>query len=361
MAQPADCRLIFHRTVVTPRYPISIRIQEFYRPRLPHGPDLAGWLTTVINVAGAEAAPLGRLRFPNAELVFALVYPVGTDGREIIATLQDRIRKFNYDPMTLRLSDYLPGLKEKLGLRTRLSESSEYNRIRTRMDCGNAARAKIRRGDFLALVAASQILRSREVTKDGRRPHERKAHILHSLKRPEEVKALRKIYGAGFFLIGVSASLDERLRYLKQDKSMSEEEAKDLIDRDLIEEAIKYGQRTRDTFYLADVFIRVERGEYKDQLQRFLNLVFGHPYETPTPDEYAMYLSHSASLRSAQLGRQVGSAITSATGDVVAVGCNEVTKAKGGLYWPGPGDHRDHTKHIDSNDQKKTEIVQDCR
>jgi hypothetical protein len=35
-----------------------------------------------------------------------------------------------------------------------------------------------------------------------------------------------------------------------------------------------------------------------DGLNRFLGLVFGNPYETPSPDEYAMFLAFSAGLRS---------------------------------------------------------------
>jgi deoxycytidylate deaminase len=229
------------------------------------------------------------------------------------------------------------------------------------MDIGNAARSKIRRGDLLALIAASQIRRQRRTGSDGRsEPLKRKAHILSSLKRPEEVKALRKIYGAGFFLIGVSASHETRRDYLIKDKIISEDDAATLIARDLEEEKIEFGQRTRDTFYLADVFIQLDGNGYKDQLQRFLNLVFGHPYETPTSDEHAMYLAQSASLRSAQLGRQVGAAITSRLGDVIAVGCNEVPKAGGGIYGPGQDDHRDHTKGEDSNDRRKEEILQDA-
>jgi len=304
---------------------------------------------------------MSTLRFADTELVFALVYPVGTNGAEVLTTLQDRIKRFGYDPILLHLSDYLLDLKMKLKLRGRLSASSEYERIKTRMDLGNAARNKIKRGDFLALIAASQILRKR--TRDAidrPEPYKRKAHILTSLKRPEEVKALRKIYGSGFFLIGVSASLEARTKYLKDDKQMTTEVASRLIERDLEEEKIEFGQRTRDTFYLADVFIQLDEGGYKDHLQRFLNLVFGHPYETPTEDEHAMYLAQSASLRSAQLGRQVGASITSKLGDVISVGCNEVPKAGGGVYGPGDNDHRDHTKGEDSNDKRKLEILKDA-
>ena len=48
-----------------------------------------------------------------------------------------------------------------------------------------------------------------------------------------------------------------------------------------------------------------------------------------------MFQARAAALRSADLSRQVGAVITTPTGDVVAVGTNEVPKASGGQYWSG--------------------------
>ena len=42
-----------------------------------------------------------------------------------------------------------------------------------------------------------------------------------------------------------------------------------------------------------------------------------------------MFHAHAASLRSAQLGRQVGAALLSDLGDVIAVGANEVPRFRG--------------------------------
>jgi deoxycytidylate deaminase len=70
-----------------------------------------------------------------------------------------------------------------------------------------------------------------------------------------------------------------------------------------------------------------------------------------------MFLAYASSLRSGQLGRQVGAAITSKSGDVLAVGCNDVPKPGGGLYWPGRHDNRDGVLGIDTNDQQRDLIV----
>ena len=58
----------------------------------------------------------------------------------------------------------------------------------------------------------------------------------------------------------------------------------------------------------------------------------------------------TAALRSAELGRQVGAAICTSDGAVVATGANEVPKAFGGQYWEGDDDDaRDITKSQDTN------------
>jgi deoxycytidylate deaminase len=72
-----------------------------------------------------------------------------------------------------------------------------------------------------------------------------------------------------------------------------------------------------------------------------------------------MYLAYAASLRSADLSRQVGASITSEHGDLIAVGANDVPRASGGQYWPGAQDQRDNVRGFDSNNQRKAEIVRD--
>ena len=72
----------------------------------------------------------------------------------------------------------------------------------------------------------------------------------------------------------------------------------------------------------------------KDELKRFLDLIFGNPYITPKPNEQNMFLAYSSSLRSSSLSRQVGAVVVSERGDVISVACNEVPKCGGGQYWP---------------------------
>lgn len=312
--------------------------------------------------------PLSTLDYPQSELVFGLVYAAGTNEKPIQQTLEDHLRKFGYEPKAIRLSDYLKDLEKKLDLGVKLLDSPEERRIRSRMDAGNKAREKANRKDFLALRACAQISIERKVSRKKKNkipmPQPKTAHILFSLKRPEEVVALRRIYDPGFFLIGVFATEAERVEFLTKDKNISLAEAEQLIQRDE-EETQEFGQRTRETFHLADVFIRLATDDYKAQLWRFVNLVFGHPFETPTPDENAMFLAYGASARSAFFTRQVGATIISREGELIGVGCNDVPRAGGGLYWPGKFDYRDHRFEykdqvgVDSNEACRAEILCD--
>lgn len=95
-----------------------------------------------------------------------------------------------------------------------------------------------------------------------------------------------------------------------------------------------YGVDVGTTFELADVFVSATNiHESRRTIERFIDLVFSHPFHPPKMDEMGMYIAYGYSLRSASLSRRVGAAILNADGDVIAVGTNEVPRFKGGLYW----------------------------
>jgi deoxycytidylate deaminase len=237
-----------------------------------------------------------------------------------------------------------------------LHDTPELARINSYIKAGNTLREQTQCEEVLALWAMGLI-------KERRSPDapilRRTAHILRSIKHPDEARALRAVYGPGFYLIGLSASTGQKVKHLKQ-KGLTEAEAHELIERDA-GELNDYGQHTRDAFELADVFIRQEpeHKNTKAQLERFLRLVFGAIDETPTPDEHAMFLAYGSSLRSADLSRQVGAVIWKDHVGVVATGCNDVPAAGGGLYWPGPNDQRDHALGHDANERHKRDIAEE--
>ncbi len=303
-------------------------------------------------------APSLILDYPQAELVFGIVCAVGTDYRPVQNFLEDQIQLCGYRPNVIRISDFLPEMAETLDLTLDFPTTGEYARINKRMDAGNAIRRATERSDILALAAAAKIHSTRNGI-EGNEPeaHIRTAHVLISLKRPEEVATLRKIYGAGFYLVGIFAGEQERRDFLKYQKGIAPQDIAALVERDQ-NERDDYGQRTRKTFELADVFVASQADQFRTGLRRFIRLVFGDPFATPMRDELAMFFAYSAALRSSSLARQVGAAILSSAGDLIAVGCNDVPRPGGGLYWDEePDDKRDHKLGCDSNDVRKQQII----
>lgn len=298
------------------------------------------------------------LRDKGSELVFGLVAPVGADLDWLTARLSELLKLFDYTPKVIRLSALL---KQIPAIAEDLQDTPESARLDTYMTGGNKLRELAGSGEILALWAVSELYRDRlssatHVSSKTDRAY-RHAYILRSIKHPDEVRALRGVYGPGFFLISVSASRSSRIAYLQR-KGLNEEQAAALIDRDA-GEPNDFGQQTREAFQLADVFIRQERvyDETTAQLDRFLDLVFGSPHITPTPDEHAMFLAYASSLRSGDLSRQVGAVIWDDAAGVIATGCNDVPAAGGGLQWPGDRDNRDHERGYDSNEIHKRQIA----
>jgi deoxycytidylate deaminase len=194
------------------------------------------------------------------------------------------------------------------------------------------------------------------------------AFIFHSLKHEAEVKELRRIYGESFHLVSVYSRAQQRRenlvqRILRSHRSCKYPAAKAqyLMERDEIDAANPYGQNVQDTFPLGDVFINADDPAAAEaSINRFIELLFGNTFHTPTKDEYCMCLAHAASLRSADLGRQVGAVIASTAGDIISVGTNEVPKAGGGSYWcDEPADARDFRRGFDANSQQKVDLLRD--
>lgn len=303
--------------------------------------------------AATAKTPPNRAEF--AELVFGFVYAVGTDADPVITTLKRYLRQYRYVAEEFRISNQL----RSLDLGIAFDETSAFEKMGALMDAGNKACERAVDDRVLAVMAINGIASGR-AEDEQHRPvaRERTAHLIRSLKRPEEVQLLRNVYRPGFFLIGIADDDDAQIEYLTKEVGLSEKEARHLLERDQ-DENVRFGQRTRKTFYLADVFVQRKGEAYKKQLERFLELVFGQGFRTPRKEEHAMFMAYASAARSAQLGRQVGAAIATPEGDVVAVGMNEIPSRRGGLYWESdPEDYRDHRMDMDSNFKHRDQIVQ---
>jgi deoxycytidylate deaminase len=303
--------------------------------------------------------------FSDSELVFGLIGAVGTELDKVRTILEDRLKVAGYNVVQIRVTrDVIP---QMVPVRFGTGVGSEYDRIASLMDAGNDARKRSGDNSILALGSVAFINSKRTLAQDFPQHEPKRAYIISSLKHPDEVARLREIYPQGFYLIGVHADEKRRFDYLTKDKRISAADANKLIARDQ-EEHVPYGQKVTETFHLSDFFVRIDGHDdhLKNSLWRILDLLFGRPYVTPTFDEYAMFLAFAASLRSADLSRQVG-AVVAIERQVVATGANDCPKAGGGLYWPeyneqtheieDQKDGRDYMRGEDSNRIEQQKII----
>ena len=338
---------------------ISRRGTSFSRSLKPRAPAKTGSNVSIPDYDSIEQAER------NAELVFGIVAPMGTDAMMVAENLVSQLHEFGTKSEVIRLSDFIAPYSALLGIACSLKDGNEYERISTRIVAANElyrtfnGRARPDAQNSLLAVAAAQSIRKKRENETGGQALLDHATILVTLKRPEEVYHLRRIYGTGLHIIGVFSTEEERIRYLNRKKHIRRKDAERLV-RDDEDDKQQGGQRTRDAFHLADVFldVRPNNEDWKNQLGRYLDLLFSNPYITPSRGEQAMFFAYAASMRSAQLGRQVGAAITAEDGDILAVGCNEVPRSGGGQYWDKDEvDARDHILGHDSNDFRKSEIL----
>ncbi|MDM1046605.1 cytidine deaminase [Myroides sp. 1354] len=301
--------------------------------------------------------------YDDSEIIIGLVGAIGTQYQAVKDILKNRlINNFKYEVEEIKVSEAiienLPIYKAPTG-----QGSHQYERISNLMKIGNQIREDTSNNSVLALGAASIINEKRE------EKSYRKAYIIDSIKHPDEVKALKEIYGQGFYLIGVYSDINHRTKYLVNELKLTSEEANTLISKDESDD-VGHGQHTSDTYHLSDFFVDVNYNsqELKQNLFRFLDIIFGSPHLTPLFEEYAMFMAFTASLRSADLSRQVGAVLTK-NEDIIATGANDIPKYGGGLYWPYYDTEknefydfpfgRDYTRSYDSNVIERKKIIDD--
>jgi deoxycytidylate deaminase len=306
------------------------------------------------------ASPEGK-----PEIFIALVGAVGTELERLIAVLTQSLKKIGYESSSIRLASLIRAIPKYKDLPTAFVD--EY--ISEHMNAGDKFREATGRDDAVAILGVGKIkeLRSEAGIPSGK-PLPGRAYIIRSLKNPVEVESLRHIYGSSFYVIAAYAPLADRRTYLAKRIARSRSafpierhfpKVDELINRDQEEIGTTHGQNTRDSFHRADLFVDlVDQEKLTTAVDRFVELIFGNTFHTPTRHEYGMFHAHAAALRSAELGRQVGAAILTTNGDIVAVGCNEVPKALGGLYWcDDKPDNREFRLGVDSNEEQKRNVI----
>lgn len=341
----------------------------------------------------------------TAEIVIGLVAPVGTDLSCVTDELTQALATVAYQTKVIRLSRQLRELPnpEITSLLKEVDDNGPADkRIEAYMDAGDKFRelygsdamARLAVGiirserkafwnqqqtsgvetSFLSGQTAEEgpgpLLEIQQLAGRSAAPTDRIAYVLYQLKRPEEVRLLREVYGPAFILLAVHTPREERVKKLAERIARSRHgyqplqhrgDAERLIRRDEEDSSKRYGQKVSDTFHWADIFVNgTDPKNRQDALKRFVELLFGYSLHTPTRAEQAMFHAKAQALQSASLGRQVGAALANQEGTVIALGANEVPKAGGGTY--GPDDERDHRDHVlghDPSDSMKRDVLAD--
>jgi cytidine deaminase len=320
----------------------------------------------VFNIAGTQGGTVlvDSEVVASFEIVIGLVAPIGTDVDGLVACLEASLEKVNYSTECVRLSGLLDDTPVGSDLPRTSSDPRYYE---ARMDAGDQLRRTLG-ADALAAYAVAKIRSNRFERDHTNDQTSRHAWILRTIKHPEEIRLLRATYGRRFVLISTTQSEASRrtsilggLRDASPENTQLDARVTELMLRDEQDPSTSYGQHVRDAFALGDFFVDLDSSAgLKTELDRLIGLLFGEPFLTPRRDEQGMYLAFAASLRSADPGRQVGAVITTASGQVLAVGSNEVPRAGGGEYWDGDKpDRRDFKLGSDFNRREVRRALQE--
>ena len=291
------------------------------------------------------------------ELVIGFVAPIGVSITFLCSETTQVLREFNYAVEEIHLS----ALLERAANWKPLADKSEDKRVKYLQEVAFEFRTKTETPRALALAALVAIRERRAIrSRSPDAPADGVVYLLNQLKHPDEVKLLRDVYGSSFVLIAAHATRESREGRLK--RKIADSESRGIQNGDKVrsevlmetdEEEIgpsganRFGQNTRNTYPLADIFVNLEQeAKASLEIKRFLYLLFGHPFHTPRPDEVAMYHASAASLRSSDESRQVGAVIVNVKQDseqrtsdleIISSGMNEVPRRGGGFYWDDSG------------------------
>jgi hypothetical protein len=317
--------------------------------------------------AGQQSKPAEVVH--NPELVFGIVGPIGVDVEAVMDALSEALKDVGYRPIPIHLTELIDDRR----IRVKRDLSTYYTRFQSLIAYANAYRKLAKSPAALAGIAILTIRRLRsQITKIDTSPARGTAYIVRQFKRQEEIDLMRQVYGRKFVQVSVFGSAADRRRVMMEKiqryepspktDAECERQAVELIDIDYNQKDDIDGQGISDVFHLGDVFVNgIDAAMADATMRRFIRAFFGDTKASPSKDEYGLYIATAAALRSADLSRQVGAAIFSKHGEIVALGCNEVPKAGGGTYWTDDeaSIYRDVDIGLDPNQDRKAEIVYD--
>lgn len=304
------------------------------------------------------------------EVAIGLVRSIGTDLSVIERPLKEVLRQAHYAFAPIKMTN---SIDQAFVPHIDLSVKSVYERYIAYMDAGDGLRKATGLYDFLVRASLPELDSVRRKQSSGKRG---RAFIFRSLMHPDEHALLQQLYGSRYFTIAAYEEYDKRRDRLAKKIAQGKGEktpivqsrALNLMQRDEglgyapdLQETGAWRLNITKTFFRADLFVDADRkDESADAVRRFMKLMLSSPFHTPTKDESGMAFAYSAALRSGALARPVGAAITSPSGDLIAVGMNDVAKPSGGQYWEGDvPDHRELSYEDDPSDRYRRDVFTD--
>ena len=316
------------------------------------------------------SAAFTRIDFP--EIFLGFVAPVGVDIQSSIKHFRSHFERFGYNVIPIKVTDVFKELVQIVPPAEELVSAPPHLRLERYIKYGNQLREYFEDDQLLAGLSILNIVRERvRLAGTAVSSPSKNIFVLHQFKRREEIELLRSIYGRVFFQISIYSRTGARVDYLANSFARAENmgtsdafraKAEEIVQIDQNQIDNTHGQRVSAIFHNGDLILNADADDtvLEQQICRFVNLLFGSNKISPTRDEYGMFVAKSAALRTLDLSRQVGAAIFSSTGEIVAMGSNEVPKASGGTYWcddPEEVDDRDYVREHDSNDRRKRELL----
>ncbi len=296
-------------------------------------------------------------------MVLAVSGRIGSGATFVCDKLKDCLHMCGYETHAIKISDILAHPPGQLGTMEGLPEvddKSRATRMKSLQDRGDHYRERYGH-EVLAGLCVHRI--AELLNRDGKVALDsRIAFVIDSLKHPDEVRLLRRVFRDAFLLVGVVASDRTRHDRLVQRKGFTEDEFKRLSNRDS-GGGPKQGQDAIGTVVLADYFFANDHPKKDDLLaeaSRLMDLIFRIGLRTPTREEVGMQVAAEAASRSACLSRQVGAALYSSEGLILSTGHNDVPQFGGGLYGSNLDieDRRCYTwGALCYNDKNKNEIM----
>ena len=237
---------------------------------------------------------------------------------------------------------------------------AKARRVRQLQENGNRLRSRLG-NEIIAALCVNEVIKPHIEEYNVIKKEVRQAYIIDSLKHPDEVRFLRKVFQDAFCMVGVVASDRVRTKRLRERKGFDDETFKFLSNIDANESNNEHGQRAIDAVTEADYFFANDyatKFEIQREADRLTRLIFGIEVESPRQDEVAMQVAYKESKRSACLSRQVGAAIFDANHRILGVGCNDVPQFGGGLYnAESSQDERCHSRGAKCYNDEEKEII----